>query len=369
MKRVTFLLGSGVSVPAGMPAVRQITENVLCPRGLVGPGSDGIWRIDGALRFGGEARSMHALDLLSRLRRLCQDHYRSVRRDDAVNYEDLAYVAQQIADSSVEYENPAVRPLLRSLRRSGKFENLGEVAKDAVCYLKCVVSHQLSRQPNVGPLAVFVELAKRLGDELRIATLNHDLVLETLFRNHSLDYDDGFGPGENCRVWVDFNRSPGMKLAKLHGGINWWLVGIPAGPDQVLVTNNYIYDVLPAVGGEWVLEYAPHFLMGTFNKMLDYSGRPFSDLHYAWRTWLRESSRLVCIGYGFRDKGINRVIVDWLSSRHEHRLVVVTPNVSQTLGSARGAVRSAASRYKDRMYLLDFGIEALATDQLMDAIR
>lgn len=352
-----------------MPAVRQITENVLCPRGLVGPGSDKIWRIDSALSPGGEARSRRAHALLLELRQLCQDHYRRVRRADAVNYEDLAYVAQQIADSSVEYENPAVRPLLRFLRPSGKFKRLREVANDAVCYLKCVVSDQLSRQPNVGPLRLFVDLADGLGEDLRIATLNHDVVLEKLFRHHNLDCDDGFEPRENFRVWVDFNDSPGIKLAKLHGGIDWWLITLLTGPDQVLTTNEYIYDVLGAVEGRSVAQDAPHFLMGTFNKMLDYSGSPFSDLHYAWRTWLRESTRLVCIGYGFRDKGINRVIVDWLSSRHEHRLVIVAPNVSQTLESARGAVRKAVSRYEDRVCRLDCGVEELAVDQLIGAIK
>jgi hypothetical protein len=62
-------------------------------------------------------------------------------------------------------------------------------------------------------------------------------------------------------------------------------------------------------------------LVGTFNKVMDYT-RPFHLQHYAvMRRALLMSTALVIAGYSFRDKAVNGLITDWYYSRGARPLV------------------------------------------------
>jgi hypothetical protein len=80
------------------------------------------------------------------------------------------------------------------------------------------------------------------------------------------------------------------------------------------------------------------FLAGTFNKMLDYNSTIYADLHYQFYRSLKGTPILIVSGYGFRDKGINTRIVDWVYASNRHRIIVIHPNQSALLESARGSI-------------------------------
>jgi hypothetical protein len=139
--KTCFLLGSGVSVPAGLPLMSAITEKVL--NGKFRCGSDDLYRpVDDAVRnemlHGAADDHMRRIqDFLRWLGARAGERYEKESR--TVNYEDLAYLAGQIHDDYFgEYENPALVPFidratddldfLRSAPRQEAVEDLATLA-------------------------------------------------------------------------------------------------------------------------------------------------------------------------------------------------------------------------------------------------
>ena len=153
IRRVTFLFGSGVSMPAGMPSVSQITEKVLSGIGV-------MRHTDGNYYFG-QPLYVHAgfpdeyipriVKFLKRLSVEIEQYYIS-DPERVVNYEDLFYVAAQIHDSELrEYDNPIVQAFIdkilpdieplfegqrNEIRRKWK---LHEIAVEATHYIHDIV--------------------------------------------------------------------------------------------------------------------------------------------------------------------------------------------------------------------------------------
>ena len=223
-----MLLGSGASVYAGMPTVRDITQRVLTGTSVMWTGS-GWWAVDhlppnhevflqelpGIVAFVGE------------LKELCDEYFRSQDKDRETNYEDIAYVARQIEDGlSSEYENPALLPLIKRLE-VGRGDELDRLTADAANYIDDIVRSLLGRA--AGPFDHLAAVADALRDDdgdvadLTIATLNHDVVLERAFDLFGVEVADGFGDAfGTLRVWNDRFSVPTRKLLKLHGSIDWW---------------------------------------------------------------------------------------------------------------------------------------------------
>src|SRR5580765_6828699 len=112
---VVALVGSGLSVPAGYPTTASLTEAVVSGRDVF-RNTDGSYTIG----VGNDPDSTRAIELivafLQRIGMLAAD-YHSGRSDSAVNYEDLAYLAAQFADTAVdEYNDAALKPSHRWLR-------------------------------------------------------------------------------------------------------------------------------------------------------------------------------------------------------------------------------------------------------------
>ena len=71
-------------------------------------------------------------------------------------------------------------------------------------------------------LAAIVEASQELTD-VTLATLNHDLVLETALDADQLAYSDGFErTEEDVRRWEDNWGGSRVRILKLHGSIAWW---------------------------------------------------------------------------------------------------------------------------------------------------
>jgi len=104
MMKITFLLGSGVSVPAGFPTVNELTESVLLGDGIVKQDGNDSTANDSSQSHDGHNRLLFLHWLKAQaMARYVDDPNRQI------NYEDLAYLAGQIADDiDYEYENPAI---------------------------------------------------------------------------------------------------------------------------------------------------------------------------------------------------------------------------------------------------------------------
>ena len=117
--RVVFLLGSGISADAGMPSVTAISEQVFRGNGVIRHSDATYYLADtGSPNYGHyRARAEPAIRFVQRLRGVADCYFAEVLDERSANYEDVANLAKQIADSiSGEYENPALLPLLAELK-------------------------------------------------------------------------------------------------------------------------------------------------------------------------------------------------------------------------------------------------------------
>jgi hypothetical protein len=348
-----FLLGSGISRSAGYPGIEQITERVLS-------GSEVFRFTDETFRLGIDPRAQfslsgsdvrHAVSLLRLLMTVSERAARGAGRKP--NYEDLYYLVRQLADFSTgELDNPAIGPLEEvahaALPHLFESKSLRPIAAVTADYVADVAWHLLDRIAD--SFATIRSLTQAIADdridEFDFFTLNHDSLLEQTLRSTQRSVVDGFGPEQNgVRYWDSsfFDEADvSVRLFKLHGSIDWWrfrrseeaemdFVGIPIAGDPE-------HTVGPNGTQQTLAESRPLLLIGTFNKVFDYSHGIWSELHCRFGSSLTRSRRLVIAGYGFGDKGINARIAEWMSADSSRKIVVVDPSADPSQ-YARPAIR------------------------------
>ena len=96
---LAVLLGSGASVPAGMPSVAEITAQVLS--------GENVMRSGGSFRIADRLPEMHepftqpvreVTAFICQVQQLCVDYFASQDKDRVPNYEDISYIVSQISD-------------------------------------------------------------------------------------------------------------------------------------------------------------------------------------------------------------------------------------------------------------------------------
>ena len=108
--RIAFLLGSGISIPAGMPSTEGITERIISGKNIVRE-TDGTYYEKANMAIS-DACVLFVVRFLNRLKVEIDQYYKYQTRR-TTNYEDFYYVASQIKDSILEeYDNPAVQALI-----------------------------------------------------------------------------------------------------------------------------------------------------------------------------------------------------------------------------------------------------------------
>jgi SIR2-like domain len=355
--KVTFLLGAGASMPAGIPGTAAITQRVL--------DGAGVWRhSDQHFYVGSAPRSApvpsptasdpdRAREFAQALADVAQAFFTLAGINRPVNYEDISYQARQIADCLIgEYENPALLPQIELLAAKftsgdlGLLRHLADMTADYIADIVCGLLGTLGSSPAC--LGMVVEAcADTAIAPVDVATLNHDTLLEAGLRQAGVAYADGFERRYgDVMLWTDSYANQRPRLFKLHGSLDWIRLAIDEGAGHYQVEARALkpdHNHLRDPDGNWLdvplNDGRPLLLVGTFNKLYDYSGGVFGDQHARFRARLKETTRLVVAGYGFGDKGINRAVIDWLMSPGDKRLVVVHPDPPALVGGARPAIR------------------------------
>jgi len=244
-----------------------------------------------------------------------------------INYEDISYLAGQIRDDLLgEFDNPAITPLVEKAyselwpllppTQGAVKEQLSSLAYAAVERIHNVLVDMLTKQPEqTCHLKLFCDAAHDCRvSELNLFTLNHDTLLEGFLTKHldgTIQLTDGFESAETVgiRQWAphlfDKTSEQGKRrvsLFKLHGSIDWfrflpslqnhnkaWLgefVGRARGsPPRGIVSRG---------GSEYTRMDGPLVLMGTFNKILDYTRLAvFFEMHYRFVRALDETGALI----------------------------------------------------------------------------
>ena len=393
--KIAFLLGSGVSIPAEMPSTRDITERILSGKGVMRHTDENYYLGQPLYAHTGfpDEYIPRVLEFLKRLK-LEIDQYYNHEPERYTNYEDLYYVASQIHDSELgEYDNPAVqpfidkilpdiRPLLVSKENEIRQEwQIHELAGEVIHYIRDVVWHLLSKEPNRLDHLGCIKDACR-GSQLSnvdIFTLNHDTVLERYLSQNGLQVTDGFRkPVNNVRYWnpdLFESGSSKVRLFKLHGSVNWFRfrpfggdwsnesIGIPLDWDFWHTKN-------PQSKKQWPVDGRPTFLAGTFNKMLQYTSGIYADLYYQFHRSLRHTQRLVACGYSFGDKGINRRLVEWICSSTDQKITIVHPEPEKLKRASRGAISNKWDEWicRDKLTIIPKAIEETSWRDIRDSL-
>ena len=372
--KTAILLGAGSSLPAGFSSTRCLTHRVLTGAGIERH-SDGTYCLiesaaptRGAVRLAnGVARRLHAE----------AQRYFSANGERPANYEDLFYLAKQASDEELgEVENPAIRsyvdelradmsPLIDAANAENEDPNVPYCPNipddfnyllDETCnYISDIVWRNLCHKAtSTDHLKILVE-ACRTRNVAGIVTLCHDTHVETHLRTQGISLADGFSSEEaGVRYWIDDLASDDkIPFLKLHGSVDWFRLRPDASQtwydDRIGIPGDGDFWRTKTVDGvlQMPLDGRPLLLMGTFNKVAQYSQGIFLDLHYGFRSTLREADQLVVCGYSFGDKGINSEVIEWYYGKHGRRFLVIHPNLDDLVSNARGAIQNKWNEWEN----------------------
>ncbi len=383
-KPPVWLIGSGASKDAGVRMTGEVTEFIL---------DEPFYRDNEGSYQPGDARGpgFPKLELTCLLvRATVRWAFESVRRGgkDQPTYEDVYFYLVQLRDAvSGEYENPALAPAVIEFTDFRRFliaheqpywrdtPSEHELLREACRFLKDAL--RLAVTPEHEDLAVLSGLIDGLSAAATashvVATLNHDEILEHALGASPLSYRDGLvDKTPYLREFVPESlelSDAGVALLKLHGSARWTIVQFPDGHQAVgQVTDWEEFEKAQVANpGLDTIEHDLPILIGTHNKIMSYSQPVFWDLMWRFRTALREATRLVVAGYGFADKGINWILIDWLYDHPERRMVVIDPNIEQTRDRCRDAIDRHWDPWKSKNQL--FEIEKRMRDTTWADIR
>jgi hypothetical protein len=413
--KATFLLGSGVSVPAGLPGVDEITKQVVCVNDFR-RGSNWVYRRvkggdESTFRFPSRFPSEEDIRILLEYLQAQVACRFAARPSRFPNYEDLAYLAGQIRDDLLgDYANPALEPLiircledLKTLLDTGTEsprEQLRCLAVEVVDYILDVLVALLGGESSqFEHLSLFLEAA--MDSELRVLnlfTLNHDTLLEGFFESNGTRAADGFDRPDRrgMRWWnpasLDAQENgqgvAAVRLLKLHGSVNWHRFRPrepERAPDQCTVPTNPwgqervgIQLSRPVSGGgddddEQEAVGRPLILVGTFGKMVHYTDDVFLELHYRFHRALAAATHLVVCGYGFGDRGINKRITGWLTlgphSEGRRLLVINRSSLDELQEKARLTIGNRLRDWQDQGKLLYWPLPLGSEEVTWDRIR
>jgi len=322
--KIALFLGSGVSYSSGLPSTKRITDALLHDE----------WHSSSDSRFypGPEPdpglRARNWAPCLQRFLRLIYrqaNRYYQRRMRPKANYEDLYYLARQIEEEENKgTDNPAIAPFLRKVRAATYLcdlfhhnieegVTLGELARRSCLFIEWVVFHKLSGQYIPKGLELIKDLAQSERiEKLDIFTLNHDCLIESLLHENRIQFTDGFGPpGADDEYTFDptFFDTDDVKvrLFKLHGSLNWARIHPVTGRYAKVLKKSKLWNLQRNLGQRPAL-----FLVGTYNKIIDYGQGPFAQMYRRFLQLLPEHRIVVVSGYGWSDRAINTWICEWL---------------------------------------------------------
>lgn len=188
-------------------------------------------------------------------------------------------------------------------------------------------------------------------DSVNIFTLNHDLLMEYLLREYSVENSNGFSTENSFIVGDDNNKieifekesyTENVKLFKLHGSIDYYqfeeLVNNKGISQR---TGNYWYfkpktyhdkhfarRINPETGDtiqDYNWKIIPQFLTGKNKKDLLVDKNHYEFVYKAFKESFENCNTLLVIGYSFGDSHINEVIKESAES-YDFEIININPS-------------------------------------------
>lgn len=332
--KAAFFFGSGISRSSGAPMVADLTARLLGGSWVLHT-DDRFYpgEIQGVSQSHGPAKVVQ--DFLNLIKANI-DRYLLPLEGRLSHYEDLYSACQQLLQNeTLDLPNFMVTPFGNQIKADSAYlwknynphiddNSFASLLEKSCDLIQWSVYHGLASAKKPCGLQVLSEIAKS-ASLLNIFTLNHDLLVERQLTETGINFQDGFGErSSDCRIYnADFTLESGVNLFKLHGSVNWYLCRFKDFIQFASVDSN----IDRAIDGSGMylfpLEYKPAFLTGTIVKEQEYGVSLFGELFTHFRTVLSRYRTLICCGYGWGDKGINRRLNQWLLDHKENRVVLL----------------------------------------------
>ena len=351
---VAFLIGSGFSVPCGMPTGRQLNNYVLnIERDPItfDFASKLAISVDGVKHSTGSP--------YERCLMFCSVAMKEYSKNREFDYEQFYdfICGKGIFDTT--YEKLA-QPYLYM------FSDYHQLVFNMKSVYNQLIEHKLreGRKTEIkeGEFASdkfrkyerFVRFLDKLSNDyiVDIFSLNHDLLIENLQRTNWLQHEsisDGFhgfrspyygelefnGLKYDCRLEeykAYYNTA--IRLYKLHGSLDYlmfkwcdsdgcfWndkMIKVPYGIGVERTKKQKKHQL--GYTEDWI-EYSHDFLSGTLSKINHYNDSFYKKLFKRFRINLNKAKCLIVIGYGGRDSGINKYVLENFDFRNKPSYIV-----------------------------------------------
>lgn len=374
-KKISFLVGSGFSIPEGLPGVSDLNKRLSKideSEILIHTDQTAIF-LNGQVDNNRWSRSEERLFLQEFL-----EFYNSniLKKEEHFHYETFydfysGYLTKKENEETIEEfcYNFCEKHELKQNSSLGYHNMVSDFNRT----FNQLLASQLQKSKYFNdystsgypPYDTFIRFLIRILDicDIKFHSLNHDLFFDWLGQKHTYlwqHFTDGFQL-ENSPFYGTFNHvfNPStdkevnktyyvklerfvdkfdkpLSLFKLHGSISNTLIYTPGSKQEIVrLKDDYgIYQFYMEFQDEETGKYsfkhlwneaAPDFLSGSTNKTRFYTGDPYyKKLFNYFKQNLLESEKLIVIGYGFKDNGIN----DYIENNflvHGKTMIVIDP--------------------------------------------
>lgn len=343
-KEIGFLFGSGISIPAGFDCTYQLTQRVLNRKNIIREATIGWTKIENNKEVENRILWDRYIEYGNRVDKLLEiiNAYFSkyfLELNRKMTYEDYYYIIDSLnRDESGDFENPIVNFFSNYLiekypelflplgRKDGPSIDLISLTSEAKDYIRYSVFDSLDIEPTDIKYLNFIKQLnlKKQFSSIHIFTLNHDLLLEKYLDENRIKYSDGFAENINGKKSFNGYFSEHIKLYKLHGSVDWFATSGKTRYDSKVIKNTKSNN--------------PLILIGTFNKLSDYSRNIAFELQHLFYSALKTVNTLIVAGYGFGDQGINSRIINWINNNSNNKIILIHPNPDQLKMTARKAI-------------------------------
>lgn len=198
---------------------------------------------------------------------------------------------------------------------------LAFTANEANVLISGVVRELLSNTPEIQGLDPLLAAIDEL-DRVTIVTLNHDLILERLLKEHDIDFDDGFErEEEEIRKYNPeclFDGPNDVTIVKPHGSVNWY---IDYEHSEYIAFP--VNDPTPGLGKlRKLLKPEPSILSG-YRKEEKYTSDSFGDMVDAFILALHDTSTVIESGFGWTDSGMVAHLCRYIERGEQNQLLLL----------------------------------------------
>ena len=375
MSSLGLILGSGFSIPFGMPSTSGLTRGLLDSQIALRLDTfytKNKWENTAILRRHGKAGYTDAYPYHKFIKYL---YHREKTKFPNLNYEGI----YSILVSLFEYQqNPVNYNYFQSIL-SDIESQCPEVFEtdypfEDPFFARCQHLIQDYVSEELCPSRVRLFDYKFLEDlimsdrRINVFSLNHDTVFEDYCAMKSINLYDGFEITDRVlqEYKGNFLNDNHLNVLKLHGSINWFDVHY-VGNNQAISQGNF-YTKQPngsvmeiGTSGVYCNEEfridARAFITGTNNKFKEYNLTLYSDLKYHFKRLMDICDELMVIGYSFNDYGITTEIIQWKFKNPTSKLIIIDPNMNNLCN--HWAVDRLRKNFIDTVILVNKNFENL----------